>query len=170
MFGSNKKENKDKKYTEIISPPAQKESSRGSNEAIASVLSNNMTINGELSFQGKARIDGTVQGDIKGDYLILSESGSINGDMELDTLVCHGRVEGNIEAKVVTIHATSYIHGRLSAQSLTVEPGARLTGEIRAADSGAPAPVKQGALGPRQKPAGKPAAAPQAKVEGAKKA
>lgn len=111
-------------------PPAR---SNSSNEAISSVICKNMRITGELQFTGKARIDGTIDGNIKGEHLILSETGKVKGDMELISLVCHGSVEGNIKAQEVTVHAKANIHGNLAAENLSVEPGAKLSGEISAA-------------------------------------
>ena len=89
-----------------------------------------MRVSGELNFKGKARLDGIVEGNIRGESLVLSESGRVHGDLELVNLICHGTVEGNIKAQQVTIHETAYIHGKVVATSLTVEPGARLNGEI----------------------------------------
>lgn len=109
-----------------------------SKDVISSIISQEMQITGEISFAGKARIDGTVEGNLTGEYLILSEVGKIKGDLQLEALVCHGQIEGNIYAKVVTIHATAAIKGKLIAESLTVEPGALLSGEISAADKGKP--------------------------------
>ena len=111
-------------------PPVKTNSS---NEAISSVICKNMRITGELHFTGKARIDGTIEGNIKGEHLILSDTGRVKGDLELISLVCHGSVEGNIKAQEVTVHAKSNIHGNLAAENLSVEPGAKLSGEISAA-------------------------------------
>lgn len=99
-------------------------------EVISSILAKDLRVNGELHFKGKARLDGIVEGNIRGEYLVLSESGRVYGDLELISLICHGTVEGNIKAQQVTIHETAAIHGSLVATSLTVEPGARLNGEI----------------------------------------
>ena len=101
-----------------------------SKEAISCIISKDMQISGEITFKGKARIDGLVEGNIQGEYLVLSETGRINGDMELGALICHGVVEGNIHSKLVTAHKTAVIQGKLIAGSLTVEPGAVLEGEI----------------------------------------
>jgi cytoskeletal protein CcmA (bactofilin family) len=102
----------------------------GTNEAISTVISLDMRITGEVSFTGKARIDGTITGNIKGEHLILSKSGKVHGDLELISLVCHGSIEGNIKAQEVTIHPTANLLGNLAAENLSVEPGARLNGEI----------------------------------------
>lgn len=101
-----------------------------SGDVISSILAKDLRVTGELSFKGKARIDGIVDGNIKGEHLVLSESGKVHGDLDLVSLICHGTVEGNIKAQQVTTHRTAFIHGSLVATSLTVEPGARLKGEI----------------------------------------
>jgi len=104
----------------------------GSTGVITSVISKDMRVTGELSFKGKARIDGIVEGNIKGEHLVLSESARIYGDLELVSLICHGSIEGNVKAQQVTTHSTASLHGNLAAASLTVEPGAKLNGEISA--------------------------------------
>lgn len=110
----------------------EQEANRVSKEAISCIISEEMHIKGEIRFKGKARIDGTVEGDIQGEYLVLSESGRIIGDLELGALICHGSIEGTIKSKLVTAHSTAAIKGRLTSGSLTVEPGAILEGEIHA--------------------------------------
>ncbi len=104
-----------------------------SKEAISSIISKEMHIVGEITFKGKAKLDGNLEGNLTGEYLILSETGYIQGDLRLDSLICYGKVIGNIHAKTVTIHSTAIIEGKLTAASLTVEPGALLSGEISAA-------------------------------------
>ena len=99
-------------------------------DPIASVLAKEMVITGQVSFKGKARFDGTIEGDITGEYLILSEHAKVTGNIEVAVLVCHGKVEGNITADIVTVHATSRIRGILKSENLTVESGAFLEGEI----------------------------------------
>ena len=80
--------------------PAAKAPNNISKGAISSVISQEMNIKGELKFSGKARLDGSLEGDLNGEYLILSETGAVTGDLQLDTLICHGKIEGNIYAKV----------------------------------------------------------------------
>ena len=100
-------------------------------ETISSIVDQNMTINGELLFKGKTRIDGTVNGNISGKHLILSQSGRVNGDIEVATFVCHGTIEGNVVADMVTARKGSFFHGRVETANLVVEPGAALDGEIK---------------------------------------
>lgn len=102
-------------------------------EAISSIIDKSMTITGEISFKGKARIDGTVNGNIEGEHLILSESGQIKGDIKVVSFNCYGNIEGNIKANMLTARKSCSIKGKLEAGSLTVEPGAAIKGEIQVA-------------------------------------
>jgi cytoskeletal protein CcmA (bactofilin family) len=109
------------------------ENERAEKEAISSIIDTKMVIKGELLFEGKARIDGSIEGNIKGEHLILSEGGKITGDVQVSTFVCHGALEGNIKASMLTARKTSRIHGSIQSNNLIVEPGARLEGEVKVA-------------------------------------
>ncbi|PIE59896.1 MAG: cell shape determination protein CcmA [Desulfobulbus propionicus] len=110
-----------------------KEKTNLAKEAISSVISDKMKIYGEIAFKGKARIDGELEGNLEGEYLVLSETGAIQGDLQLVTLICHGKINGSIAAGSVIVHSTATINGKVIAESLTVEPGAAITGEVYAA-------------------------------------
>ena len=131
----------------------EQEASRASKEAISCILSKEMRITGEISFKGKARVDGAIDGNIEGEYLVLSETGEIKGDLELGALICHGTIEGNIRAKLVTAHSTAVICGTLHAGSLTVEPGAVLEGEIHASSRDRAKTTPSAPAAPAKKPA-----------------
>lgn len=115
---------------------SEKEIQKAEDEAIASIIDQSARINGNITFQGKTRIDGYIEGNIKGKHLILTKSGSIVGDIELTSFVCHGNMTGNIKSKIVTAKKGCSINGKLEAESLTVEPGASMDGEIKAATQG----------------------------------
>ncbi len=91
-----------------------------------------MSIAGDVSFKGKARIDGSVEGNVRGDYLIISSTGKIRGDILAQVVVCQGRVEGNIRADRVHAQNEAVIQGCIQSTDLAVESGAQLTGEIKA--------------------------------------
>ena len=111
----------------------EQEMKKVESEAISSIIDKSMTIKGEISFKGKARIDGTINGNIEGEHLILSESGRINGDITVVSFNCYGHIEGNIKANMLTARKSCSIAGKLEAGSLTVEPGAAMKGEIQVA-------------------------------------
>jgi len=116
---------------------------KSSGEVISSIISTDMRVTGEMSFKGKARVDGVIEGNIKGEHLVLSESGKVYGDIDLVTLICHGSIEGNVKAQKVTAHASSSIKGNLVATSLTVESGAQLNGEVSSSSQAQQQPKSQ---------------------------
>lgn len=116
--------------------------SKAEGETISSIIDQSMTITGEFSFKGKTRIDGTVNGNISGEHLILCESGKINGDITVSSFICHGSLAGDIKASIVTARKGCFIHGRLEAGNLTVEPGATIDGEVKAAIDNKTTPVE----------------------------
>jgi cytoskeletal protein CcmA (bactofilin family) len=111
----------------------EKEMQKVESEAISSIIDGSMILTGEMSFTGKTRIDGVINGNIKGEHLILSKAGKINGDIIVASFICQGSFTGNMETKILTARKGCSIHGKIVAGSLTVEPGASLDGEIKAA-------------------------------------
>lgn len=98
---------------------------------ISSIIGKGLVFTGNLLFSGKMRLDGKVKGNIKGEHLILGESGSITGDVETDTCTCQGRVIGNIKSKDLTVTKGCRIDGNVETINLSVESGASLNGEIK---------------------------------------
>lgn len=111
----------------------EQEMKRIEGEAISSIIDKSMSIKGEVVFKGKARIDGSINGNIEGEHLILSETGKITGDIMVSSFNCYGTLEGNIKTNMLTARKNCTIQGKLEATSLTVEPGASILGEIKAA-------------------------------------
>ena len=111
----------------------EQEMQKVENEAISSIIDKSMHVKGEISFKGKARIDGKINGNIEGEHLILSETGEVTGDVSVTSLNCYGSLDGNVKANILTARKNCSIHGKLVAESLTVEPGAAIEGEIKAA-------------------------------------
>jgi len=99
--------------------------------AINSILDEGMFVAGDVSFKGKARVDGRIEGKVSGDYLILSESAIIIGDIEVEVVVCQGRVDGNIKAEKLHAQHAAKISGSLDVIDLTVDSGASLNGDVK---------------------------------------
>jgi cytoskeletal protein CcmA (bactofilin family) len=110
----------------------EKELQKAEGEAISSIIDKSMLITGEITFKGKAMIDGSINGNIHGEHLILSKSGRVTGDIHVTSFSCQGELQGNVKATMVIARKECAIRGKLEAGSLTVEPGALLDGEIKA--------------------------------------
>ncbi len=110
----------------------EKEIQKAEGEAITSIIDKSMLITGEITFKGKAMIDGSINGNISGEHLIISKTGKVTGDVHVASFTCHGEINGNVNATIVVARKECAIRGKLEAGSLTVEPGALLDGEIKA--------------------------------------
>ncbi len=92
---------------------------------------------GKLSFTDTVRIDGHVQGEVRGDgTLVVGETGVVEGEIAVGTLVVHGRVSGPASAKErVEIHATASVEGSVSTPRLRLDEGALLDAKIEMGES-----------------------------------
>jgi len=100
-------------------------------ETVTSVIGKDMRLLGDIDFKGKLRLDGKVEGNIKGEYLILGETGAITGDVAAGIFVCSGHVEGNINVKKLHVIKGGTINGKVETTDLFVESGAVLNGEVK---------------------------------------
>jgi cytoskeletal protein CcmA (bactofilin family) len=95
---------------------------------VASVISEDLTIQGNLVSEGEVHIDGTVQGDVKVARLTLGETGLIEGSVTAETVEIRGKVVGPITAKLVRLFASSHIEGDITHEQLAMENGAHFQG------------------------------------------
>ncbi len=100
-------------------------------QMITSIVGAEMQLAGDIAFKGKLRLDGKVEGNIRGDYLILGETGVVLGDIAVNTFVCSGRVEGNVNVRKLSVAKSGHIQGKVESMDLAVESGAVLHGEIK---------------------------------------
>ena len=80
---------------------------------VASVISEDMSIQGNLVSEGEIHIDGKIIGDVKVARLTLGESGVIEGSVTAEAVEIRGRVVGPVTAKLVRLFASSHIDGEI---------------------------------------------------------
>ncbi len=102
--------------------------------AINSIIGQGLNIVGDLSFSGKLKLDGTIKGNVKGEYLVIGKTGAVTGDVYIDTCICQGKVYGNIKSKDLTVVKGCRIEGNVETVNLAVESGASLIGEVKVDD------------------------------------
>jgi cytoskeletal protein CcmA (bactofilin family) len=72
---------------------------------------------GNIRSKGFVRIDGTVEGGVSAEGVIVGEKAQITGDIVAKTVFVAGRVTGNVTA----------------ANALELQPKGQITGDVRAA-------------------------------------
>jgi cytoskeletal protein CcmA (bactofilin family) len=100
-------------------------------QPISTLISEECVLNGNLKAPSFARIDGTVNGDVKvSEGLILGEKGLIAGNVNTKELVVYGVIHGDIDVQSVEIKASGKITGEIKTQILSVENGAVYNGRL----------------------------------------
>ena len=97
---------------------------------------------GKLSFEGPARIEGHVEGEILAqDTLTIGESAVVNATITGNAVIVHGRVTGDVTArKKLEIRAPGRLLGNITTPSLVIHEGVvfegqcTMGGEVRAAE------------------------------------
>ncbi|WPZ32882.1 polymer-forming cytoskeletal protein [Thalassobaculum sp. OXR-137] len=99
--------------------------------AAPSIISSDLTINGNLTSEGDVQVDGTVEGDIISNKLTVSSTATVRGAIEAETVVIAGHVTGQIKARHVTLAKTARVIADVIQERLSIEPGAFFEGNCR---------------------------------------
>jgi len=101
---------------------------------LAAVLGPGTRYEGDMSFEGRVRIDGHYVGRIYSeDWLELGPGGHIEGKVDVARAVIAGRVDGELRVRErLVVESTGHVTGKLDAAELEVRAGARIEGEVRA--------------------------------------
>jgi len=86
-------------------------------------------IRGEIVSKGVVRLDGSVEGSIRADYLILGKTGIVKGEMSAREIIVDGTVEGNIQAEeLVEVKPDGVVQGDIRTAKLVITEGAFFSG------------------------------------------
>ena len=101
-------------------------------QKLETIVGNDTRIAGKVSVKGTIRIDGTVEGDVQADWVVVGETGKILGDTRTRGMVVGGSVEGNIEAtETVELRQKATMVGEIHAPKLAISEGAVFDGHAR---------------------------------------
>lgn len=95
------------------------------------VLSEGVSVKGELHFDKQLRINGCFEGNLKAcGKVIVGPKGVIKGDIDLDEAEIHGKVFGHLKVKKLFVAPTAEIFGNIHAEYFDFQKGAKLIGQI----------------------------------------
>ena len=94
----------------------------------ASLISENLTIEGNVIGEGEVQIDGVVRGDVRVGKVTVGETGHVEGAIHAESVEIRGRIIGEITAKQVRLYATGYVDGDITHEQLAMETGAFFQG------------------------------------------
>jgi cytoskeletal protein CcmA (bactofilin family) len=102
-----------------------------------SVIAAGMKIIGDIDSNGVVKIEGLVEGAIRGArQLLLGRQGTIHGDIRVQEAIIGGTVVGNITAdERVEVQGTSSVQGDVHTKSIVVLEGGVINGTVRMGDT-----------------------------------
>ena len=118
-----------------------------------SLLSNDLTIKGNVISSGDIQIEGIIEGDVRAHLLTVGESATIKGEIAADDVVVNGRVIGRLCGLKVRLTATARVEGDIVHKTLAIESGAHFEGTVQR---------QEDPLGNSASASSRPAAAPPA--------
>lgn len=93
------------------------------------VIGSETYINGEINSNSSIRIDGTVEGKIKADWISVGDSGKITGNITCRGIIVGGVVNGIISAsEITTITHKGSVTGEIFTVKISIEEGGKFEG------------------------------------------
>jgi cytoskeletal protein CcmA (bactofilin family) len=93
---------------------------------IQALLGPGTRFSGKLTFEGRVRIDGTLDGEIFGDgVLVIGDGADIRANVEVGTLIVRGgTLRGNVAARqLIEIHPEGAVYGDIQAPEIDISKG-----------------------------------------------
>lgn len=109
---------------------------------IDSLIGTGTVVEGDVTFSGGLRIDGTVRGNVttangEPGTLVVSEQARIDGEIKVSHVVLNGTVNGPVTANdFLELQAKARIVGDIEYRSLEMHLGAVVQGRLHHAEPG----------------------------------
>lgn len=100
-------------------------------DKIESIIGGQSEVTGDLNVKGTLQVDGYVNGQVKADCVVLTESSRIKGDITANKIIVSGRVEGNLKAEeAIEIMPKGKVIGDVITNKISVAQGGELNGNV----------------------------------------
>lgn len=106
----------------------------------ASLISNDLKIEGSIVGGSEVQIDGSITGDVRVERVLIGETGHIDGGVFAEAVEVRGKVSGSITAKLVRLYGAAHVEGDITHEQLAIETGAFFQGRSLRLQRPAPQP------------------------------
>ena len=124
----------------------------GAEDEVIAFIGKGVEFKGVLTYNGRVRIDGRLDGEIHTDgVLLVGEEAVISAKVNAGTVISSGRITGDIVATdKVNLHAPAAFDGSVKAPLIAIEEGVLFTGNLEMTKAGQAADIssKSGAVTP----------------------
>ena len=95
-----------------------------------SIIGEGIELSGEINTEGNIHIDGSMNGIIRANEVVIGPNGNFDGEIIADILIINGTIKGKFTIKNLHIRAEGLLQGRAKYEVLVVESGGRIQGEL----------------------------------------
>jgi cytoskeletal protein CcmA (bactofilin family) len=99
-----------------------------------SILSDDLTIEGDIVSEGEVHINGIVKGDVTARKVALGKDGAITGTVDADDAIIGGKLAGRLSATTAVLLGTARVSADITHVSLSIAPEAVFEGFSRRVD------------------------------------
>jgi cytoskeletal protein CcmA (bactofilin family) len=119
---------------------------REGNEEINAFVGKGVSFKGVISYNGTVRIDGTLDGEIHTEgILLVGEDAVLTAKITAGTVVCKGKITGDISAREkVKLRAPAVVNAGVKAPLISMEEGVVFNGTLEMSQSATREPQGQG--------------------------
>jgi len=104
---------------------------KSNNNRLESLIGSNSGFRGNVDVKGTLRVDGTLEGNITADHVIVGKDAYIKGNITADVITIGGKVEGNIHASgLAEITSAAFALGDIIAKRVSIAEGSIFNGRI----------------------------------------
>ncbi len=118
---------------DVEGPGASFDSSRpDALQDVSAFVGKGVVFKGTITYNGTVRIDGTLEGEISTDgILLVGEEAVITAKVTAGTIVCKGKITGEIHAREkMKLRAPAVISGGVVSPMLSIEEGVLFNGTL----------------------------------------
>jgi cytoskeletal protein CcmA (bactofilin family) len=99
---------------------------------LLTLISSDLSINGDLESSGEIQIDGKTDGAIRCQKLVITAAAVVRGTIVADTVAIAGQFNGEIEAREVVFAKSAQVIANVLQEQMIIEQGAFFEGTCRA--------------------------------------
>lgn len=99
---------------------------------ITTVISQGITVHGNITGEGVIRVDGKVEGNVELDKgVVLGEKAEVIGKIRSSSVIIYGKLTGDLECDQLQLKSTGRIEGDMKVGTLEVEMGGQYNGSLK---------------------------------------
>jgi cytoskeletal protein CcmA (bactofilin family) len=119
--------------------PTSQSARQDSADDVSAFVGKGVVFKGTITYNGTVRIDGTLDGEINTDgILLVGEEAVITAKVTAGTIVCKGKITGEIQARdKMKLRAPAILNGGITTPVLSIEEGVIINGTLEMAKSAA---------------------------------